>query len=120
VTPHHTLNASASSAFSLVLLALVFLGAGGPRASAQAFPLYVTNIGNNTLERFDSAGVGTAFSSNLNQPFDLAFDLRSGGQSLRRQSRGRQHPQIQPHRGRAVIHLHRLCRVIEPVGWPGL
>jgi len=74
--PRATASRPSAWTFLLSLLVGIFLlCVTGRNASAQTFPLFVTNSGNNTLESYTSAGAGTAFStSNLSTPEDLIFD----------------------------------------------
>jgi sugar lactone lactonase YvrE len=48
-------------------------GAGG-LAFDSSGNLYVTNYGDNSIEKFTPGGVGTVFASGLNNPAGLAFD----------------------------------------------
>ena len=49
----------------------------GSFGKCKTISLYVSNVGNNTIEKFDASGndLGTFASSGLNNPYDLAFDF---------------------------------------------
>src|ERR1700676_3067032 len=57
------------------LAALFLMLAGGLTIPCRASTLYVSNIGDSTIEQFTSGGVGSAFANTgVSAPYGLAFD----------------------------------------------
>ena len=75
-TTSHRVPLSRARLHSLHAIAAAGLLLGGlGTATSRAAILYVSNAGNNTIEKFTSGGIGSVFASTgLSQPFGLAFD----------------------------------------------